>query len=216
MVSAQATNKLTANLQAGKHQTIVAYGTSLTAGGLWIKQVQAVLDSRYPGLATIINSGGAGQWSQWGVKNLEALVLKKKPDAVTIEFAVNDSVARFNCTVQQSRTNLETMITRILAENPACEIILMTTTPADGYAEGNASYRENIADYYEMYRMVAKDRHLAIVDLYPQWLAVQKNDTKSFAQYLPDSVHPSVEGCLHVVTPGILKTLGIDTDKPRP
>jgi len=33
-----------------------------------------------------------------------------KPDAVIIEFAVHDSVARFNCSVQRSKANLETTI----------------------------------------------------------------------------------------------------------
>jgi lysophospholipase L1-like esterase len=210
LVSAQVTNTFAANLKDGKQQLLVAYGTSLTAGGIWVKQVQAALDKRYPGLATIVNSGGSGQYSQWGTNNLESLVLKKKPDAVTIEFGVNDAVARFGCPVQQARTNLESMIDRILAARPECQVILMTTTPADGPPVGHTSYRLNIAAYYEMYREVARKRHLALVDLYPQWLALQKKDKATFAKYVPDTIHPGEEGCLHVVTPGILQTLGVE------
>ncbi|MBU4200261.1 MAG: SGNH/GDSL hydrolase family protein [Verrucomicrobia bacterium] len=214
--TAQSANRVAAHLQSGKHQTIVVYGTSLTADGAWVKQLQVILDHRYPGLTAIINSGSAGCWSQWGVDNLDGRVIKEKPDAVIIEFAVNDSVARFNCTVQQSRTNLESMVTRILSGNPDCEIILMTTTPADAYPKGHFSHRENISVYYEMYREVAKKRKLAIVDLYPQWIALRDADKKTFAQYVPDSIHINEEGCRRIVTPGILKALGIATEPVPP
>ncbi len=83
------------NLEAGRAQTIVTYGTSLTAGGAWPALLQGVLDRKYPGLATVINSGEGGQWSAWGVQNLEERVLQKNPDAVFIEFGINDAVLRF-------------------------------------------------------------------------------------------------------------------------
>jgi len=51
LLAAQSTSKLVAHLQAGKRQTLVAYGTSLTANGAWVKQLQAILQRRYPGLA---------------------------------------------------------------------------------------------------------------------------------------------------------------------
>ena len=209
LATAQSTNGVAVRLQAGKHQTIVGFGTSLTAGGIWIKQLQGILDQRYPGLVTIVNSGGSGMWSQWGLDNLEERVIRQKPGVVIIEFAVNDSVARFHCTVQQSRTNLETMITRILAANPDCEIFLMTTTPADGPPVGNTSYRDSIARYYEMYRQVAKARSLTVIDLYPVWTALQGKDKRTFANYVPDTIHPGEEGCRQVVTPGILKAFGL-------
>lgn len=214
VAAAQSTNKVTARLQSAKHQTIVAYGTSLTAAGAWVKQLQVILDQRYRGLATIVNSGGSGCWSKWGVDNLDERVIGKKPDAVIIEFAVNDSVARFNCAIRQSRTNLEAMVTRILSANPDCEIILMTTTPADAHPEGHFSHRRNISAYYEMYREVARERKLAIVDLYPQWISLRNADKEAFARYVPDTIHPSEEGCRRLVTPGILKTLGLAAAPP--
>ena len=59
-------SKLITNLESGQKQVVVAYGTSLTANGPWVKQVAAVLEKQYPGLITIINSGGSGQWSSTG------------------------------------------------------------------------------------------------------------------------------------------------------
>ena len=202
-------SKLITNLESGKKQVVVAYGTSLTANGPWVKQVAAVLEKRYPGLITVINSGGSAQWSQWGVKNLVQRVLQKKPNTVFIEFSINDSVARFKGSVEIARTNLETMIDRILKTNPKCEIILMTMTPGNKYPKDHRSYRKNIEAHYEMYRSVAKQRGHLLIDHYPNWKALQSADKNLFQKYVPDTIHPKTEGCSKVVTPVILDALGI-------
>jgi lysophospholipase L1-like esterase len=206
---AAAETRLVSNLAAGKTQTIVTYGTSLTEQGGWVNQLRAALDKAYPGLATVINSGRSGQWSQWGVSNLEERVIAKKPDVVFLEFAVNDAVARFGCTVGLARTNLENMVGRILKANPDCEIVLMTMTPADKYPQGHFSHRENIAAYYQMYRDVAKSRTLLLVDNDVNWTALKAKDPGLFQKYVPDTIHPLPEACAAVVTPEIRRTLGL-------
>jgi lysophospholipase L1-like esterase len=198
-----------AKLNNHQNQTIVAYGTSLTEGGSWVKELADALEKKFPGLATMINSGGSGQWSRWGVANLEERVISKKPDVVFIEFAVNDSVARFNGSVEEARQNLNTIIDRILASNPQCEIILMTMTPADKHPLGHFSYRLNIVDYYEMYRQEAKKHQLLLIDHAPNWLALQASDKALFDNLVPDSIHPTAEGNAKIVTPQILKLLGL-------
>lgn len=203
-------SKLLTRLDAGDKQVVVAYGTSLTADGAWVKQVTAVLNERYPGQAKVINSGGSGKWSQWGVENLEARVLWHKPDAVFIEFSINDSVARFESSVDAARKNLESMIDSILKTNPKCEIILMTMTPGNGHPEGHKSYRKDIEAHYAMYRAVARERNLLLADHHPAWKALQSENKALFDTYAPDSIHVTEEGCAKIVTPAILKALGID------
>lgn len=205
------------NLEAGKPQVIVAYGTSLTEGGAWVEHLTSTLNDKFPGLATVVNSGKSGQWSDWGVKNVDAYVVQKKPDAVLIEFAINDSVARFNCSVEQAKANLETIIAAILNDNPACEIILMTMTPGDQYPEGHRSYRKNIGAYYEMYRSVAKVHGFLLIDHYSNWKALQAKNPVKFKQYVPDSIHTTPAGCEAVITPTLLDAIGIGkvgTDSP--
>jgi acyl-CoA thioesterase I len=206
---AQRKSKLVENLEANKSQVIIAYGTSLTAAGGWVKQLSDILKKRYPKLATVINSGGSGKWSQWGINNLDKLVIQKKPDMVFLEFCINDSVERFHCSVEQSRKNLETMIKRILKSNSKCEIILMTMTPGNKYSPGHRSHRKDIGKYYEMYRAVAKERGLMLIDHYPNWQALQLKDKKLFNKYVPDTIHPTSAGCAAKVTPLIIKSLGI-------
>ncbi|MEJ0000410.1 MAG: hypothetical protein WDO13_15385 [Verrucomicrobiota bacterium] len=75
------------HLQAGKKQTVVAYGTSLTAYGAWVQFTQQWFDTQFPGLVTVINSGGPGRNSDWGLASLKTQVLDQ-PDLVFIEFSI--------------------------------------------------------------------------------------------------------------------------------
>ncbi|MDD5705738.1 MAG: GDSL-type esterase/lipase family protein [Kiritimatiellae bacterium] len=198
--------KLSANLRAGRQQTVVAYGTSLTAGGAWVAQLSAELARRFPGLATVINSGKGAMWSQWGVDNLEDRILSKKPDTVLIEFSINDAYLPYKTSVAQARTNLETIVNRILAANPACEIILMVMNPPTGIHLEN---RPNIESYNQMYRECAARRGLMLIDHYPKWSQLLKSDPKQFSAYVPDGIHPNAEGCMQVITPAIIEALGL-------
>ena len=204
----QATEKsrLVINLESGKQQTIVTYGTSLTAGGAWVKQLQQALDSSYPGKAKVINSGKGAMWSKWGVDNLDKRVIEKNPDTVFIEFAINDAFLRYKTSVKQAQSNLENMIDRILKAHPKCEIILMVMNPPVGV---HLERRPKIKDYYQIYREVAKERKFLLIDHYPQWEKILNKDAELFNKYVPDGIHPGPEGCKAVITPHMTKALGV-------
>jgi len=199
-------SRLVANLELGKQQTVITYGTSLTAGGAWVQQLQAILDSSYPGKAKVINSGKSSMWSKWGVDNLDKRVIEKTPDTVLIEFAINDAYLPYKTSVKQARSNLENMIERILKSNFDCEIVLMVMNPP---IRVSLERRPKIKDYYQMYRDVAKDRKLLLIDHYPNWEKILNEDPNLFKKYVPDGIHPTTEGCKMVVTPEIVRSLGI-------
>jgi len=167
------------------------------------------LNAKYPGLATVINSGQCAMWSKWGVDNLAARVLAKKPDTVFIEFAVNDAYLEYKTSVAQARQNLTNMIDRILSAKADTEIILMVMNPP---VEIHLQRRPKFKDYYQMYRDVAKERKLRLIDHCPNWEQVLEKDKDLFAKYVPDRIHPGPEGCEKVITPAILKALGIHSD----
>lgn len=201
-------SRLVTNLESGKQQTVVTYGTSLTSGAAWVRQLQAALHSSYPGKAKVINSGKGSMWSKWGIDNLGKRVIEKKPDTVVIEFAINDAYLPYKTSVKQARNNLENMINRILKSNAECEIVLMVMNPPIGvYLES----RPRIKDYYQMYRDVATDRKLLLIDHYPKWEHILNEDPELFKKYIPDGIHPGAEGCKTVITPEITKALGIKT-----
>jgi acyl-CoA thioesterase I len=201
-----AKSRLIENLESGKRQCIVTYGTSLTAGGAWVRQLGDLLSARFPGKATVINSGKGAMWSKWGVDNLDEQVIKKHPDTVFIEFAINDAYLPYQMTVEQAQANLEDMIAHITAANPQCEIILMTMNPPTGT---HLEKRPKFLDYYQMYRDVAKARHLLLIDHFVNWEKLRTQDLATFQAYVPDGIHPASVGCKKVIIPAMVRALGL-------
>jgi acyl-CoA thioesterase-1 len=146
-------------------------------------------------------------WSKWGVDNLDKRVIEKRPDTVLIEFGINDAFLPYKTSVEQAKSNLENMIDRILKSNPDCEIVLMVTNPP---VRVHLERRPKIKDYYQMYRDVAKQRKLLLIDHYPAWEKILEEDPKLFDIYVPDGIHPAPKGCEAVITPAIVKALGMD------
>jgi len=208
-----APTKLAANLAAGKKQTIITYGTSLTAGGAWVAQLAQALKVRYGEQAPVINSGRGAMWSKWGVDNLDQRVIQKSPDAVIVEFAINDAFLAYKTSVADARANLENMIDRILKARPDCQIILMTMNPPIGV---HLERRPRIEEYYQMYRDVAATRKLHLIDHYPAWKAILDNDAARFKKLVPDGIHPNPAGCSEVITPAIWQSVfGGDLPQPK-
>lgn len=201
------------NLEAGKHQHIVALGTSLTAWGAWVIQVYQALNGRYyGGLVSLTNAGIGGSASGSGVGGLDKRVLERNPDCVFIEYGINDAYQGYKIPAEKCRANLENMIDRILKHNPECEIILMTTNSVAGKA---AEVRPHLEDYYQVYRDVAKERGLLLVDHYPTWKKLLEEDRATYDKYVPDGLHPAPLGCQKVITPAILQAMGFNNVPPK-
>jgi len=195
---------LFANLKAGKKQTVLVYGTSLTAGGEWVKLLKGWFDTQYPGLVTVVNSGGSGQNSDWGVSNLKSKVLAQHPDLVFIEFSFNDAHEKFKLSVEQAATNLNTIVTGIQQQNPNTTIVLQIMNPAwDANERQAATNRPHLTAHNENYRKCATDKKVAILDHYATWQAVQTKEPERFHKLIPDGAHPTVEGNRLVTWPNI-------------
>ena len=206
--AAPGSSQLATHLKSGSTQRVVTYGTSLTAlpWSTWARDIQNTLDKQYPGQVEMINSAKGGMWSTWGVENLDERVIAKKPDTVIIEFGINDAYLEYETSVEKARKNLEDMIDRILASNGGCEIILMTMNPP---VDVHLARRPNIDGYYEMYRDVAAERGLLLIDLHVAWMGILESDRGLFDRYVPDGIHPGVEGCAKVIAPAVLEALGL-------
>ena len=210
-------SQLIENLSAGVPQKLVIYGTSLTAAGAWSGQVKADLDAAYPGLLTLINSGGSGQNSLWGRNNLTSNVINQLdpdlPGTVMIEFAVNDAVTRPGyhslITPAQARANLATMLDRIRTERPYAEVILQVMNPVINTASGpdGATVRPNLALCQQYYRDAGRERGLRVIDHMPAWQAVLDQGASVFDDYASDGLHPNSNGYQLFVTPVILREL---------
>ncbi|HEY9533003.1 MAG TPA: SGNH/GDSL hydrolase family protein, partial [Mucilaginibacter sp.] len=205
--TAFAQSKLIKNLAAGKHQTLVTYGTSLTAaigGHAWVDSVTHALNNKYNNQLTTINSAKSAMWSTWGVQNLEDSVIKKNPDAVLIEFSMNDAFLNYKTSVELAKLNLNYMIDRIKLYNPGCEVILQTMDIA---LDVHGQQRPDLLKYYQMYRDVAKARGLLLIDHYPHWKALLDKGRDAYIKAVPDGLHPGVKASKNIIAPYIIARL---------
>jgi lysophospholipase L1-like esterase len=176
--------------------------------------MQTWLAANYSGTMTLVNSGLSGKNSADGVAQLSTKVLAYNPDTVFIEFAVNDAFLYSDGTPQlsvaEARANLITMIGAILAQNPKAEIILQTMNSVWDSPSGSnqsATLRPNLPAYYQMYRDVAAERGLLLIDHYPNWVALQADDLRAFQTYVPDGVHPTAAGTQAITMPLLQRRL---------
>jgi lysophospholipase L1-like esterase len=205
------TAKFVRNLASGTPQRIVLYGTSLTANGAWVSQLQTAVQLAYPGLATWINSGGSGMASDWGVTNLQTKVINQNPDAVFIEFSMNDAAETLNVSRAQAVANLTTMVNGIRAAHPNCEIILQLMNPADWQPGDTFNVRANLALYQQDYRNFAAANGLRCIDHMPAFMALLDKGSPAYRVFVPDGIHPSAAGWSLFMTPTLLQALGIPT-----
>ncbi len=195
-------------LAAGLPQRMVVYGTSLTANGAWPAQVLAGLNAAWPGLTTLLNRGGSGESSVWGVANLETQVTAATPDVVFIEFAVNDAVARFDLSLAQASANLDAILAGIRAARPECEIILQVTNPVTGRPQGDDGWRPQLEHYQQIYRKAAARDNILLIDHHPAWQSLLDLGEAEYLNYVPDGLHPSALSEELYMTPVILQSIG--------
>jgi lysophospholipase L1-like esterase len=203
-------SSLISNLREGKDQTVVVYGTSLSSGELgraWMQEVADHLNAKYGNHVKYYISGKGGMWSTWGVQNLEDSVISKGPDAVIIEFGINDAHVKFNMTPQLAKLNLEYMVARLKLQDSTCTIIIQVMNMPVGKSAG---YRPNLSAYYEVYRQVAKEKELLLIDHYDNWQKILDKGESEFLKYVPDGIHPSIESAKEIIAPYIIKCLEED------
>jgi len=192
----------------GQHQHIVVYGTSLSSGGhgeAWMHIVADDMNRRYgDSLISYSLAGKGGMWSTWGVQHLEDNVIAKKPDAVIVEFGINDAFLEYETSVEVAKLNLTYMIDRIKLYNDSCDVILQVMNMPIGKS---ARLRPNLDAYYAMYRETAEEKHVMLIDHYANWSDVLAKGEDVFRGYVPDGIHPNSEGAAEIIAPYILKMI---------
>lgn len=198
--------KLRKNLEDGKNQTIVVYGTSLSASPEgWPKMLEQSIDSLYPGQIKVVNSARGGMWSTWGVQNLDERVIANKPDMFIVEFTINDAYLPYNTSTEVCRLNIEYMIDRVLEDNPECEVVLQVMNmPIAEHLEARPDYKS----YNQVYRDVAKRRGLTLIDHTLYWKDILVKGESHYRIYVPDGIHPEKMAWETLVTPYVMRNLG--------
>lgn len=192
-------------LAAGKAQTVIVYGTSLTRGGQWAAATKEWFDTAYPGQVQFINSGGPGENSDWGLANLKLKVLDHRPNLVFIEFSYNDAHEKFKMTVEQGAENLRKIVEAIRAQDPETTIVLQTMNVGWDAPNGKGSFsiRPNLEKYNDNYRRLAEELNLPLLDHYAAWKRLKDTDPPTYQRYISDGTHPETEGSLAVTWPTV-------------
>jgi peptidoglycan/xylan/chitin deacetylase (PgdA/CDA1 family)/lysophospholipase L1-like esterase len=195
------------NLEAGKKQTVVVYGTSLTIKGEWTKALSGYFDKQFPGLVTFHNNTKAGMRSDWGVANLQEKVLAEKPDLVFIEFSINDAATKHNISMEKSQSNLDSIVKALRRQNPEVDIVLQTMNLAwDSPRVPEKKYgseRSTLESYFEVYRRYARNNQLPLVDHYPNWLKIEMEEPERYQKMVPDGIHPSSTSSATIIWPAV-------------
>ncbi len=212
----QVPSRIGARLAAGERLHIVVYGTSLTSGGAWPRQMKEEIEKRYPGQVRLTDTAKSGEHSDWGVSNFKARVLDQKPDVLFLEFAVNDAVQRFHIPLERSRKNLNAMIDRVRAANPNVEVVLQTTNPVIDRPKGDRGYRPYLYNYFGVVREVAAAKGTVLIDQETAWQKVLDEGRAAYHSLVPDGLHPSPVGYARVATPNILQTFALKESGPSP
>jgi acyl-CoA thioesterase I len=201
--SAEAAIPVFENLQAGKRQTVVLYGTSLTSGGEWAKAMKTWFDVTYPGLVNVVNSAGPGQNSDWGLKNLNSRLLVHKPDLVFLEFSYNDASEKFQLPLERGMQNLDAMVKALERANPGVTIVLQIMNIGWDAPNGNRSQstRPRLEAFNDNYRTYARLHSMMLLDHYPNWRKLKGTESRVFQSYVPDGTHPNAMGSLKVTWP---------------
>lgn len=226
-------------LEQGQSLTIAAMGTSLTAdgshsgNGLWFERMGAWLNAKYPGKVTMKNEayGGAASQTTSGTCSRNGLssqdggpgqldyVLADKPDAVFIEFGMNDALTKFvtltepvGITPAMLRDNLQTMIDRInawgVSNNRSVDIIILTMND-------EPTLRPNVSDYYQSCRDAAQDNGLLLIDNYPDWITLHDTQPSIWESYVPDGTHPTAAGTDTIIMPNVKEALSSQVPEPN-
>jgi acyl-CoA thioesterase-1 len=207
--------KFIARLQKGEPVTIVTLGTSITGGRWrWVTVMNEWLDKDFPGLVAMHDLGVGASASSYppGKGGLDTVqqCAALKPDVVFIEFAVNDSYLPYKISLEDSRRNLNTMVDTVLRANPNAEIVVQTTNPVLDMPDPenrHATNRPRLADYGQVYREVAHERGLILVDNYPNWLKLLHSGREEYLKRVPDGIHPQEPGYREVVLPELKRVL---------
>lgn len=172
---------------------VVFMGTSLTARYDWplrvAESVSACLDR--PVQPEIV--ARPGETSSWGITTLDRLV-DLQPDALVVEFTINDADLRRRVSVSESRANHVTIIEAARQANPDVEILLLTLNRGYGL---RGLLRPRLQRYEAQYAALATELGTGALDLGDAWQAARDGDG---SEILPDGLHPTSGAARSVIT----------------
>lgn len=217
--SAESINASSNNGAGAKTMKIVALGDSTTeadwednAKEVYASRLQRALQSH--GIdAEVINAGISNTTSRQALARLDSDVRRHKPDVVIVQFGINDSwidaslgATEPRLTLQEYRHCLTAIIDTLRGDG--ARVILMTSNPmrwseyygkelrdpALGFDFNDVRGINRLLDIYvEEVRDIAKQKNVALIDVFARFEAYGQVDDQSIHDLLipEDEMHPN-------------------------
>ncbi len=216
-------------LKSGENLKLAAIGTSLTDKGHnnkgWFEHMGEWLNALpYKGKVTYSNHAVGGSASKTdsatgagrcGLLQLSDVLANENPDAIFIEFAINDAFTPYHISEQESKENLQTMINQIKewagrqnqGKGKIVDIIVQTM---NNCINSHAQKRPNLEQYYQGYRDVVRaNPGVLLIDNYTNWIKLYNSQAghSTWNSYVPDGIHPNADGDREVLIRQVQKKL---------
>lgn len=196
--------------------TVVTFGDSTTASRKGVERVYADRlpdDLRKVGIAAkVLNAGVRGNTTRHALERFRRDVLDKKPDAVVIQFGINDGAVdvwdgmdRPRVPLPEYIANLESMIET--AVDRGIVVVLMTPNPLRWTEKLRERYGKPPYDvndvwgfdslnelYAQSVRVLARRHHLQVVDVHRTFCNATMNGRAVIDTVLLDGMHPNDRG----------------------
>ena len=165
-------------------KTIVFFGNSITAGyGLEMSEAfPALIQRKIDSLALpykVVNAGVSGETSSVGDGRIDR-VLRQPVDVFVLELGGNDGLR--GIPVTETRKNLQSIIDKVKAKNPAVKIIIagMQIPPNMG--------KQYTGEFRSMYPELAKKNDIALIPFLLEGVGGEAKFNQD------DGIHPTAEG----------------------
>jgi acyl-CoA thioesterase I len=205
-------------LQLKAGDRIVCIGDSITAGGGYLRDIDAALAQQFPELKIppVVNKGIGGQKAENLVGRFQRDVVDLKPAYVTISIGINDVWHRLKAPHEEKvlaayKTNVAKMVDQ--AQQAGIKVILLTPTviQEDVNAEGN----KRLVMYVEAEKQIAAEKKCQVVDLHGMFrtaLAQKPKQNPATNWLTADGVHMKPLGDA-IMAAGVLRALGVPEAK---
>ncbi|MGM0631298.1 MAG: arylesterase [Pseudomonadota bacterium] len=162
--------------------SLVVLGDSLSAGyGLsqeqtWVAELDRRWESSHPDI-NIINASISGETTRGGLRRLEGVLERHKPDALFIELGGNDGLRGFD--LNTVRSNLKQIIDQ--AQQQGVKVALSQVMVPPNYGQRFAE------QFRQVFEEVAKEENVTLIPFFMEEIATN-------ADYVQDDgIHPTAE-----------------------
>lgn len=144
----------------------------------------------------VINAGVSGDTTELALARLKTDVLDKKPDLTFIMLGVNDGSTWYpEVTYKQFRSNYLEIVKQVMNSNSA--VILLTQNEMKDKPYHDTIHFDKYPDMEAGIIKIGKELNIPVIDNYPKWKDLKRQNKNLFNSLMSDAVHPNNGGHIY-------------------